>query len=177
LLAYCDNTTEALAGMLGKGGTGSDTTADLLAAMDTAITAVPPKHRRLMATCDTAGASHGLITRPDELSARINHYPWLEPHKLVALEPPITPVRRAAAICWLRFLCIGCPAARLCHCGKTQARRIAYGLSTTTPSRATSRNTVGARITSEHTGQRISMCARNALNSATCRRSQSASCA
>jgi hypothetical protein len=102
LLAYCDNTTEALAGMLGKGGAGSDTTADLLAVMDAAITAVPPKHRRLMVTCDSAGASHGLITRLDELSVRINHYPWLEPHKLVTLEPPITPVRRAA-ICWLMF--------------------------------------------------------------------------
>ena len=89
--------------MLGKGGAGSDTTADLLAVMDAAITAVPPKHRRLMVTCDSAGASHGLITRLDELSARINHYPWLEPHKLVALEPPLTPVRRAAAICWLMF--------------------------------------------------------------------------
>ncbi|MFY9778636.1 MAG: hypothetical protein WAK28_29045 [Trebonia sp.] len=80
--------------MLGKGGAGSDTTADLLAVMDAAITAVPPKHRRLMVTCDSAGASHGLITRLDELSARITHYPWLEPHKLVALEPPTTPVRR-----------------------------------------------------------------------------------
>lgn len=82
--------------MQGKGGAGSDTTADLLAVMDAAITAVPPKHRRLMVTCDSAGASHGLITRLDELSARINHYPWLEPHKPAALEPPITPVRRAA---------------------------------------------------------------------------------
>ena len=89
--------------MLGKGGAGSDTTADLLAVMDAAITAVPPKHRRLMVTCDSARASHGLITRLDELSARINHYPWLEPHKLVALEPPTTPVRRAAAVCWLMF--------------------------------------------------------------------------
>lgn len=89
--------------MQGKGGAGSDTTADLLAVMDAAITAVPPKHRRLMVTCDSGGASHGLTTRLDELSARINHYPWLEPHKLVALEPPITPVRRAAAICWLMF--------------------------------------------------------------------------
>jgi len=40
LLACCDNTTKALAGMLGNGGAGPDTTA------------VPPKHRRLMVTCD-----------------------------------------------------------------------------------------------------------------------------
>jgi hypothetical protein len=66
--------------------------------MDAAITAVPLEHRRLMVACDGAGASHGLITRPDELSARTNHYPSLEPHKLVVLEPPRTPVRRAAAV-------------------------------------------------------------------------------
>jgi hypothetical protein len=43
--------------------------------MDAAITAVPPGHRRrLTVTCDGAGASHGLSARPDELSARSNHY-------------------------------------------------------------------------------------------------------
>jgi hypothetical protein len=44
LLAYCENTTEALTGMLGKGSGGPDTTAGLLAVMDAAITAVPPTH-------------------------------------------------------------------------------------------------------------------------------------
>ena len=96
MLAYCDNTTEALAGMPGKGGAGSDTTADLLAVMDAAITAVPPKHRRLMITCDSTGASHGLITRLDELSARIIHYPWLEPLTLaVAIQQQRDHHRRA----------------------------------------------------------------------------------
>jgi hypothetical protein len=99
LPAYGDNTTEAPAGMPGKGSAGPDTTAGPLAAMDAAITAVPPEHRRLMVACDGAGARHGLI-RPDELSARTNHYPSLEPHKLVALEPPRTPVRRAAGHAW-----------------------------------------------------------------------------
>jgi hypothetical protein len=103
LLAYGDNTTEAPAGMPGKGSAGPDTAAGPLAAMDAAITAVPLEHRRLMAACDGAGAGHGLITRPDELSARTNHYPSLEPHKLVALEPPRTPVRRAAAVRRLMF--------------------------------------------------------------------------
>jgi hypothetical protein len=60
----------------------------------------PDLQERLMVACDSAGGSHGLITRAVELSARINHYPWLEPHRLVALEPPIPPVRRAAAISW-----------------------------------------------------------------------------
>jgi hypothetical protein len=39
--------------------------------LDAAITALPPGfRRRLMVTCDGAGASHALITRLDELAAR-----------------------------------------------------------------------------------------------------------
>jgi Transposase DDE domain group 1 len=71
LLAYCDNTGEPLAGMLRPGSAGSNTTADHLAVLDAAIAAVPPGfRRRLMVTCDGAGASHGLITRLDKLAAR-----------------------------------------------------------------------------------------------------------
>jgi hypothetical protein len=71
LLAYCDNTGEPLAGMLRPGSAGSNTAADHLAVLDAAITAVPPAfRRRLMVTCDGAGASHDLITRLDKLAAR-----------------------------------------------------------------------------------------------------------
>lgn len=71
LLAYCDNTAEPLAGMLRPGSAGSNTTADHLQVLDEAITAVPAKYRRrLMVTCDGAGASHGLIARLDELASR-----------------------------------------------------------------------------------------------------------
>ncbi len=71
LLAYCDNTTEPLAGMLRPGSAGSNTAADHLAALDAAIAAVPPAfRRRLMVTCDGAGASHDLIARLDKLAAR-----------------------------------------------------------------------------------------------------------
>jgi len=74
LLGYCDNTTEALAGMLRPGSAGSNTTADHLTVLDDAITAVPAKHRRrLMVTCDGAGASHGLIEHLDELARRRGH--------------------------------------------------------------------------------------------------------
>jgi len=74
LLGYCDNTTEALAGMLRPGSAGSNTTTDHLTVLDAAITAVPARHRRrLMVTCDGAGASHGLIERLDELAARPGH--------------------------------------------------------------------------------------------------------
>jgi Transposase DDE domain group 1 len=71
LLAYCDNTGEPLAGMLRRGSAGSNTVADHLDILDAAITALPPPfRRRLMVTCDGAGASHGLISRLDQLATR-----------------------------------------------------------------------------------------------------------
>jgi hypothetical protein len=74
LLAYCDNTGEPLAGKLRRGGAGSNTVADHLEVLQAAITALPPaRRRRLMVTCDGAGASHGLIERLDALAARPGH--------------------------------------------------------------------------------------------------------
>src|SRR6266496_3582239 len=74
LLAYCDNTAEPLAGVPRPGSAGSNTAADHLAVLDAAIAALPPAfRRRLMITCDGAGASHGLITRLDKLAARPGH--------------------------------------------------------------------------------------------------------
>jgi hypothetical protein len=71
LLAYCDNTAEPLAGTLRPGSAGSNTAADHLAVLEDAITALPPVfRRRLMVTCDGAGASHDLIARLDKLAAR-----------------------------------------------------------------------------------------------------------
>jgi hypothetical protein len=71
---WCDNTTEPLAAKLRKGSAGSNTTADHLEVLGAAITALPPKYRRrLMVTCDGAGASHGLIDRLDKLAARPGH--------------------------------------------------------------------------------------------------------
>jgi hypothetical protein len=71
LLAYCDNTAEPLAGMLRPGSAGSNTAADHLTGLEAAIAALPPGfRRRLMVTCDGAGASHDLITRLDKLAAR-----------------------------------------------------------------------------------------------------------
>jgi Transposase DDE domain group 1 len=72
---WCDNTGEPLAGMLRPGSAGSNTTADHLAVLEAAIAALPPKHRRrLMVTCDGAGASHGLIERLDQLASRPSHH-------------------------------------------------------------------------------------------------------
>ncbi len=71
---WCDNTGEPLAAMLRPGSAGSNTTADHLEVLAAAITALPPAfRRRLMVTCDCAGASHGLIERLDALAARPGH--------------------------------------------------------------------------------------------------------
>jgi hypothetical protein len=72
LIGVCDNTGgEPLAWMLRRGSAGSNTAADHLALLDAAIAALPPGYRRrLMVTCDGAGASHDLIARLDKLAAR-----------------------------------------------------------------------------------------------------------
>jgi hypothetical protein len=57
-----------------RGSAGSNTTSDHLQVLGEAIAALPPKfRRRLMVTADGAGASHGLITRLDQLAARPGH--------------------------------------------------------------------------------------------------------
>ncbi|MGH3399457.1 MAG: IS1380 family transposase, partial [Streptosporangiaceae bacterium] len=68
----CDNTGgEPLAWMLRPGSAGPDTAADHIVVVDAAIAALPPAfRRRLMITCDGAGASHGLVARLDKLAAR-----------------------------------------------------------------------------------------------------------
>src|SRR5262249_17848275 len=71
---WCDNTAEPLAAKLRKGSAGSNTTADHLEVLGAAIAALPPAfRRRLMVTCDGAGASHGLIERLDQLATRPGH--------------------------------------------------------------------------------------------------------
>jgi hypothetical protein len=72
LLAVCDNTGgEPLAWMLRPGSAGSNTAADHLTLLEVAIAALPPGFRRkLMVTCDGAGASHALVARLDVLAAR-----------------------------------------------------------------------------------------------------------
>src|SRR5260221_328448 len=71
LLAECDNTGEPLAWMLRRGSAGSNTAADHVALVDAAICALPPGFRRkLMITCDGAGASHHLVAHLDKLGSR-----------------------------------------------------------------------------------------------------------
>jgi hypothetical protein len=77
LLACCDNTWEPLAGMLRPGIAGSNTAADHLRLLGAAIEALPPPfRRRLMITCNGAGANHGLVAKRDELaSSPSSHQP------------------------------------------------------------------------------------------------------
>jgi Transposase DDE domain group 1 len=71
IIAACDNTGEPLAWMLRPGSAGSNTAADHLRLLGEAITALPPALRRkLMITCDGAGASHALIQELDRLASR-----------------------------------------------------------------------------------------------------------
>jgi len=71
LLATCDNTGEPLAWMLRPGSAGSNTADDHLALLAGAIQALPPAfRRRLMVTCDGAGASHALVKELDRLASR-----------------------------------------------------------------------------------------------------------
>jgi hypothetical protein len=57
--------------MMRPGPAGSNTAADHLQLLDEAIAALPPEfRRRLMVTCDGAGASHDLVKRLDKLANR-----------------------------------------------------------------------------------------------------------
>jgi hypothetical protein len=57
--------------MLRPGSAGSNTAADHLRLLGDAITALPPALRRkLMITCDGAGASHALVSELDRLASR-----------------------------------------------------------------------------------------------------------
>src|ERR1700758_4466859 len=71
LLAEGDNPGEPLAWMMRPGSAGSNTAADHLKILDEAIAALPPAFRRkLMVTCDGAGASHDLVKKLDKLASR-----------------------------------------------------------------------------------------------------------
>ncbi len=71
IIAECDNVAEPLAWMLRPGSAGSNTAADHLRLLREAIEALPPALRRkVMVTCDGAGASHELVKELDRLAAR-----------------------------------------------------------------------------------------------------------
>jgi hypothetical protein len=71
LTAWCDNTDESLAVELRPGNAGSNTAADHIALVDAAIAQIPARYRRRMLfTCDGAGATHALVDHISALNAR-----------------------------------------------------------------------------------------------------------
>ena len=64
VLAFCDNTNEALTGMLRAGNAGSNTAVDHIAVVDAALAQIPPEHRHgypVLLRFDGAGASKALL--------------------------------------------------------------------------------------------------------------------
>jgi hypothetical protein len=64
VLAFCDNSNEALAGMLRPGNAGSNTAADLICVLDAALAQIPDQFRHgypILVRSDGAGASRALL--------------------------------------------------------------------------------------------------------------------
>jgi len=64
MLAYCDETGEALAGMLRPGNAGSNTAADQIAVVEQALEQIPAQRIEdieILVRADTAGATHDLL--------------------------------------------------------------------------------------------------------------------
>lgn len=62
LTSWCDNTQESLVVKLRPGSAGSNTAADHLQVLDASIAQIPARHRRrMLITCDGAGATHALV--------------------------------------------------------------------------------------------------------------------
>ena len=64
LAAFCDNTAEALAGMLRRGNAGANTAADHITVLDQALAQIPDAHRHgtdILIRADTAGCTKGFL--------------------------------------------------------------------------------------------------------------------
>lgn len=71
LTAWCDNTGECLAIKLRPGNAGANTICDHLEVLSAAIAQIPPKHRRrILITCDGAGATIELLAFITALNTR-----------------------------------------------------------------------------------------------------------
>ncbi len=67
-MAFCDNTNEALAGMLRPGNAGSNTAADHIALLDQALAQIPDEQRHgypILIRADGAGASKAFFAQSD----------------------------------------------------------------------------------------------------------------
>jgi hypothetical protein len=75
LLAYADETQEALGAMLRPGNAGANTAADHVTVLDTALCQIPTERLEgieILVRCDSAGATHGLASHCREHSMRFS---------------------------------------------------------------------------------------------------------
>jgi Transposase DDE domain group 1 len=75
LQAYCDETREALGGLLRPGNAGSNTADDHKAVLDLALAQIPADHveaLEILVRADSAGATHGLLDYCREASLRFS---------------------------------------------------------------------------------------------------------
>ncbi len=90
LVAYADETREALAGLLRPGNAGANTAADHLTVLDRALEQIPAEHVEqieILVRADSAGATHGLLDYCREANLRFSvGYELTEPVRAAILE-------------------------------------------------------------------------------------------
>nr|WP_245707678.1 IS1380 family transposase [Pseudonocardia oroxyli] len=65
LMAFCDNTSEFLTGVLRRGNAGANTAADHISVLDQALAQIPDRHRhgrKILVRADTAGCTKAFLT-------------------------------------------------------------------------------------------------------------------
>jgi hypothetical protein len=92
LLAYCDESSEALAGILRPGSAAANTVADQIAVAEAALEQIPQAHVgeiEMLLRADSAGATHGLIDWCRDARIRFSvGYDLTEPVRAAILKAP-----------------------------------------------------------------------------------------
>jgi hypothetical protein len=92
LVAYADETREALGGLLRPGNAGANTAADHVAVLDLALEQIPAKYIErieILVRADTAGATHGLLDYCRDANLRFSvGYELTAPVRAAILEIP-----------------------------------------------------------------------------------------
>ena len=92
LLAYADETREAMGGVLRPGNAGANTAADHTTVLDLALAQIPEAHLEsieILVRADSAGATHGLVEYCREQDMRFSvGYELSEPVRAAILELP-----------------------------------------------------------------------------------------
>ena len=92
LVAYADQTREALGGLLRPGNAGANTAEDHMTVLDRALEQIPAEHIErieILVRADTAGATHGLTDYCREANLRFSvGYELTEPVRAAILQIP-----------------------------------------------------------------------------------------